>query len=449
MTTTTQPTIDLVSLLEQNTGFRAIGTANNRLHGKEYWGMCPYCSTGNDRFHVFPESAKPHWFCRVCKRSGDHIDVLTEFRGMSYVEACQELGLEPGQSVSLEASMMYDDAPPPEKWQSMGRTLLARAEQYLWSTAHHALEYLLKRGFSETTIKNARLGYIPLLPNGSWFTRSFEDWGLDETQLTSKQREKGCVRVPPGLIIPWENSGILWKLAIKRFEAGPNEQRYGQVVGSRDTLFNLDSLARNKPVVLCEGELDCLSVLQEARDLVVPLATGSTSKARIPMLVAQIASLASCSLIAFDSDQAGDQASSFWLETLPKSMRWIPFSHDCNQMLQDGLSIRDWIQMGLSILEVKPDESPLQGTTIEDTLSLTCSVCNNPVEYYSPEGTAFCGECWQKLYVSTTKTQHCVQCGQETMRDESDGRCSYCYKDSLQTANPPREPVATRNRWSR
>lgn len=434
MTTTA---IDLVSLLEQNTGFRATGSANNRLNGTEYWGMCPFCGTGDDRLHVFPYAPKPHWWCRVCGKTGDHIDILTSFRGMSYLEACTELGVSPGESIQHETSLFYDEDPPPKKWQEMGRALIDRAENYLWTKGHHALSYLLKRGFTEETIKNARLGYIPLMPDGKWFTRSFVDWGLTDEMLSEKQRAKGNVKVPPGILIPWEGDDILWKLAVKRFEAKEGEMRYGQIIGSKESLYNSDSLQHGKPAVLVEGEFDAISIIQTCGDLVAAIGTGSTAKARIPLWIARLASLASFTLLGFDNDEngAGDNAASFWLDTLPDAMRWTPFAHDVNDMLQQNISIREWVEMGINLATMPntstvavKDEIPtsvqqdglsslhegIDGITIEDEQEpLICCVCGldlNNVEinaYIDPEdiNKAYCESDWKLWELSHYQSQ--------------------------------------------
>jgi DNA primase len=446
MTTTTQTIVDLVSLIEQHAPTRLQKMATS--HGGEYAGMCPWCQ-GTDRFRVWPFSERPHYWCRGCGKAGDHIAFLMEWCNMSFVNACQELGIEPGETISHAAPMFFDDDPPPKKWQEMAELVVLSAEKYLWNKAPHALEYLRKRGFSDETIQQARLGYVPLTKDGTWYQKPFDAWGLTDEMLSEKQRQKGCVKVPPGILIPWYADNNIWKLAIKRFEASEKEMKYGQVIGSKDALYGSDRLQRNKPVVLVEGEFDALSIVQSARDLVAPIATGSTEKARRPLWIAKLASFAKCTLVSFDNDVAGDTASKDWLETLPNSMRWIPFSHDCNDMLKEGKSIRKWLEMGLNLTE-KPsakEEQPLQGSAEnEDTLSLVCSQCGDPVDYYDEKGTAFCEQHWNKPQPPKPLNK-CKKCEHETLRDNSDGLCSWCYKETLTPTEPPKEPYNVKNAW--
>jgi len=318
---------------------------------------------------------------------------------MTYPEACAELGIETGSTISHAAPMFFDDEPPCKAWQDFARMLIEKAEKYLWSDqGHTALAYLKKRGFVDATIRNAHLGYIPLARDGKWFTRSFADWGLTDEMLSEKQKEKGNVKVPPGILIPWQADEQVWKLAIKRFEAKLDEMRYGQVVGSKDALFGSDGLARGKPVLLCEGEFDALSALQEANDLISPIATGSAVKGRLPLWIARIATYASQVLLGFDSDNAGSEAIAYWHDIFgDKAVVWPPYSHDINQMLQDGKNIRQWVETGLSIAT-----TPLQPLAREVVAEpFICSGCqcdlNNPEinRFVDDDEHFYCEKCWQ------------------------------------------------------
>lgn len=58
--------------------------------GGECCGPCPNCG-GRDRFRVWPERGR--YWCRQCRRKGDAIQYLRDFRGLSFIEAKQALGL--------------------------------------------------------------------------------------------------------------------------------------------------------------------------------------------------------------------------------------------------------------------------------------------------------------------------------------------------------------------
>lgn len=379
---------DLVSLIERTAGVDLAKKSNHYKFGDEFAGSCPFCRAGDDRFRVWQggSDSRAHYWCRVCSATGSAPWFLVQYSGLSFGEACMELGLDPddvlgnNDAPSQAAPKIYDAAQPPcKEWQEAGLLLVERAEKYLWHPksveGQQALAYLRARGFKNETIKAARLGCVPLEKDGSWHSEPFQHWGLDPEKLTEQQRAKGCVRVPNGILIPWLCENQLWKLAIKR----PGEQMdYGQVLGSTDGLYNVDSIEMDKPVMLVEGEFDALSVAQEAGDLIACCATGSAQKGRNPRWLADL-SLASYKLIAFDNDapdknglKAGDEGAHYWLQ-LSNSMRWSPWTDehwsgqgwrfkDPNDMLKDadafrawaGTDLRGWVKEGMAAYELPP-----------------------------------------------------------------------------------------------
>ncbi|HEY7419544.1 MAG TPA: CHC2 zinc finger domain-containing protein, partial [Ktedonobacteraceae bacterium] len=390
-----EATIDLVSLVEQRAGVSLVRRANHFKFGPEYWGPCPFCGVGDNRFHVWPEGDRPHYWCRVCGKEGSPAQFLADYAGLSYAEAFEELGFLDETDFSTlpprPAQHYKPTSAPCKGWQEAGLALLERAERYLWHPkspeGQQALAYLRGRGLCDATIKKFRYGYVPLLSDGSWFSEPFSHWGLDPLALTEQQRAKGCVKVPNGILIPWFADGQLWKLAVKR----PGEAMdYGQVLGSADGLYNVDSIEAGKPVMLVEGEFDALSVQQEAGDLIACVATGSVRKGRSTHWRDDL-ELASYVLVAFDNDppdehghKAGDEGAAYWLESLSHALRrepwafaeeeyaqvqaeysrngweWRDCAHrfkDCNEMLQyaddfkrwSGTDLRGWVQQGIEV----------------------------------------------------------------------------------------------------
>jgi len=73
---------------------RRVLTGSN---GPEYAGPCPGCG-GEDRFRVWPEhlsgATGGRYYCRGCNATGDGIEFLERFRGMSFKEAKAALGID-------------------------------------------------------------------------------------------------------------------------------------------------------------------------------------------------------------------------------------------------------------------------------------------------------------------------------------------------------------------
>ena len=360
----TSAKIDLVTLIEQKAGITLTLEANHYEFGPEYWGSCPFCKRGDNRFHVWPEGSRPHYWCRICGKEGSAPWFLVEYCNMSFGEACEELGIEDDDMSTYTApslaQLVNNNRPPHQAWQKAGKEIVQMATHYLWHSlqGRESLHYLIGRGLTEETIKKYHLGYMPLKKDGRWYMDSFENWGIEPTE---EQKKKGGVRVPNGIIIPWFEGDRLWKIAIKR----PGEKMdYGQVMGSAEGLYGVHTIRPNAPVVMVEGEFDCLSVLQEAGDITGCVATGSATRGRLMRWIAEL-SLASYVLQAFDADEAGEKGADYWVRVLPNGVRFPPFGYkDVNEMLQklnterDGYSVRQWVQDGIWAAQLPPPDAP-------------------------------------------------------------------------------------------
>src|SRR5215472_11323837 len=110
--------LDLVALIEQVSGIRLTKKARHWQDGPEYWGICPFPGCGGkDRFHAWPEAARPHYWCRVCGRQGSPPWFLVEYLGMKYPQALGELGLASVPDVQQKgAAKFQSDDRPGEMW---------------------------------------------------------------------------------------------------------------------------------------------------------------------------------------------------------------------------------------------------------------------------------------------------------------------------------------------
>jgi len=205
----------------------------------------------------------------------------------------------------------------------------------LWSTAGAgALAYLHQRGLQDETIRAARVGYHV---DESW--EKPEAWGA----VTGPKK----IWLPRGLVFPWWFHDELWRVVIRTPQARPDQPKYVAVSGGSNLLYRVEMLKPNGPALIVEGVLDALAVVQEAGDLIAVVAAGSTTGGRLERWIGRL-TLASIVLVAFDADQAGEEAAVWWLKTLgTRAKRWRPFWDDPSAMLQDRADLRTWIREGL------------------------------------------------------------------------------------------------------
>ena len=222
---------------------------------------------------------------------------------------------------------------PNDRWQQRAVELAIECHETLYtSSGADALAYLRQRGFSDQLIYYAGLGYHP--------AERYEEpeaWGLPD-------REKR-IWIPKGITVPWPSSDsndvTLWRLKVRRAGGKP---KYAQAPGGGRGLYLEQLVKPSKLLVLCEGEMDALSVIESAH--VPAVATGSASAGRLTAWIARIAS-APHVLVAFDADEAGDRAAEEWTNRIPHARRLRPTRHDVNDMLRAGDNIRGWIEQAL------------------------------------------------------------------------------------------------------
>jgi hypothetical protein len=327
--------MNLFELISRDVQLRKVAST----HGGEYAGPCPKCG-GRDRLRVWPHAKTPRFWCRQCGWSGDAIQYLRDHDGLTFREACARVGR------ALEASPQPKEVqfpqpprlavPPSATWQARAKAFCDAAKARLWGpTGANTLTYLRQRGLTDDTIRAAQLGY-----------HGVEIW--EKPQRWGRAPDQRKVWLPAGIVFPWWVGSELWRISIRRIgDAIGQAQRYVVVSESSNTLYGLDTLKPNAPAMVVEGVLNALSVLQEAGDFVSVVATGSTTGGRLERWVGRL-SLASMVLVSLDADEAGEQASAWWLKALGRrAKRWRPYWDDPNQLLQDGVDLRTWVREGL------------------------------------------------------------------------------------------------------
>lgn len=343
--------------------------------GGEYSGPCPLCRCGTDRFKVWPERGR--WAClgpkagrSGCDRGGDAIQYLRDRDGLTYRQACEQLGINangypqpaaasdqrskcPQGSRQLIPPAAGDQAlahrltPPNPIWQAHGAAWAARCAAMLWSEqADRARQYLHRRGLHDEVLRAFNVGYNP---QDAW--EEHAQWGLDKPEDGARH-----VWIPRGVTFPWYVGGCLWRLNVRRpltpAQLAAGQAKYIGPAGFANALYNAAALSPpRRPAILVEGEIDALTIVQACGDTIAAVATGSTAGGRRGEWIAQLA-LAPVVLLAFDVDDAGrglgagDKAAAWWLHTLPNAVRWRPLAHDVNS-LPDPDIVRQWAHRGL------------------------------------------------------------------------------------------------------
>ena len=298
--------------------------------------VCPMCGHGahGDGLKKNPRSTKYGLKCfGACGFSGDIIGLLQKRRGSDFTEALEEASSLLG--ISLDDPKPKDQKQTkPERKKDTNTDINMNTTTYTHTHTHTEeasepeekdyisyyrecckrlsdTDYLSSRGISLETATKYLIGY--------------------DTQATpygesNKTRWKG-------LIIPTGKSSYI----IRNTDAkADKKQRYGKVGEAK--LFNSKALkGASSPIVITEGELDALSVLEVGGEAV---GLGSTSNAGKLIEALKEKKPSQPLIIALDNDREGREAS----EELSQSLRELklPFyvwnlygeAKDANEALQ-------------------------------------------------------------------------------------------------------------------
>lgn len=313
---------DLIFFIRQRTNL-------TQVTNSEWAGPCPWCG-GDDRFRVWPQENR--YWCRRCHRSGDGIQFCRDALDMTFQQARDSVD-QPAPFAPTEThspklpsrkpgrSRIPRQQFPDQDWITTCQSIVERAAARIWNPAGEAgLGYLHDRGFTNGTIRQFQLGYVPT------------------------DRTPGGIWCPAGITIPWYYRDRLIAVNIRREPPHDPGQKYHLLRGSKNGIYLADTLNTDPPfpLIIVEGELDALSINQEAGDLITAIATGSTTGGRISPHVARIRKRPMV-LLGFDADDAGVAATLWWKRAIPHAEVWQPpRGQDWNALLVSG-ELRGWI----------------------------------------------------------------------------------------------------------
>ncbi|BFJ86744.1 DNA primase [Ruthenibacterium sp. CLA-JM-H11] len=284
-----------------------------RHRGRTHTGLCPFHNEKTPSFVVYPETQS--FYCFGCGTGGDVITFIKKINNVDYVEAVKTLASRAGM-------------PLPDEDDKTGR-LRSRVLSINKDAARFFVECLQseegrdarrywveKRGLSPKTITRFGLGYAP-----DGFNRMrdhLRKLGYSEEEMLAsgvvRKSERGSlydmfrnrVMIPiidlRGNVIAFSGRDFTSEKPQRKYVNSPETIVYKK---SR-TLFamNLAKKSASRRYILCEGNLDAISMHQAGFDTAVAgCGTALTSEQ-----VKLIGDYADEVVLCFDSDEAGQKA---------------------------------------------------------------------------------------------------------------------------------------------
>jgi DNA primase len=289
--------------------------------GRDWKGCCPFHNEKSPSFSVYAD----HYHCFGCGAHGDAIGFVMQTQNAGFMEAVESLAAEAG----LEVPRASPEAVAAERRRADLHDVLglaAKAFQARLATpeGRPALDYLRKRGLSDTTISRFGLGYSG--GGRGALAADLARAGVEPRQLVEaglmKQAEDGRmvdlffgrvmfpIRDPRGRVISF--GGRIMGEGQPKYLNGPETALFSK----RRTLYGLDlakpDLAKSpkrdgaggrQGLVVVEGYMDVIALSQVGFPAVAPLGTAITAE-QIDALWQQDARPVFC----FDGDAAGRRA---------------------------------------------------------------------------------------------------------------------------------------------
>lgn len=301
--------IDLVDVLSSHIDLKRSGS--------HYKAVCPFHNEKTPSFTV--QKSDKHYHCFGCGAHGDAIAFMMEYLNMSFLEAVDALAERfdvPLEKIEGKVDKNKNNLPAL-------KDVLNKAARffhfYLLHTdeGHKALEYLYQRGMDLEFIKLFSIGYAP--KNERLFFQMMDHYGISDDYLNMtgliKSRTPKKAFFHSRVTIPIHDSfGNVIGFSCRKVE----EQDFGpKYINTPETplfkkskiLFGLRDcrreIAKRKEVILVEGQLDALRLIQEG--YAYTLSPGGTAFGEDH--VNELLHLGiSKAFIAFDGDEAGVNA---------------------------------------------------------------------------------------------------------------------------------------------
>lgn len=248
-------------------------TALTSESANEYSGPCPKCR-GTDRFHVRQPTGEPgRWFCRQCHEKWDDAIAFVQWmEGLAFPEARDWLIRYTGGTLEVRAERVQAERKPvagtwkQDDWQLAARRQVEAAAFRLDSSeGGPGREYLAGRGILPETWQAWRLGYH-LVKWKNPVSKKVEPlgWAIALPWLG-----------PDGVAVKAIQYRLLQPVTITSKGGKTKEKRFHSRAGGERTLFgaHLVDPRTRRTLVLCEGELNAVSIWQAGQGLGLDVAS--------------------------------------------------------------------------------------------------------------------------------------------------------------------------------
>jgi DNA primase len=283
--------------------------------GRTFRALCPFHSEKNPSFFVYPEQQSWHCF-GACNTGGDVFSFVMKKQGIDFGEALRLLAQRAGVAIPSKFEPAGESKEKQKLYQLNEAAAQYFQDQLNTAAAKKAKAYLIKRGLSEKTIADFRLGYSP------------DKWEALKQHLINKGYTEADL-LAAGLIVEGEGgkshdrfrSRMMFPIADSRgritgFGARVLDDSLPKYVNSpqtplfdkSSTLYGIelakDAIRQQNLAVIVEGYMDVITAHQNGFNNVVASMGTSVTEKQVNILK----KLSQNAAFALDADAAGTEA---------------------------------------------------------------------------------------------------------------------------------------------
>ena len=324
-----------------------------KKRGSNFIALCPFHNEKSPSFNINP--SKQFYHCFGCGVSGDVIQFLTEYDGLSFAEAVEQLAQQMGMQVPKESrenlGVEFTKSARPISIEVLAQVANYYREQL--KNSPRTIEYLKKRGISGSIAARYALGYAPA------------EWENLKTAFGASFPVQALLDA--GLIIEKETAyGKRYHDRFRDRVMFPIRNMRGQIIGfggriidqgepkylnsPETTLFQKShelyglfearaSIRENKYVLVTEGYMDVIALAQLGFSQSVATLGTACSNFHIQKLLRHTTHI----IFAFDGDEAGQRAAKRAMEICLSSIAdqhtirflFLPEEHDPDSYIRE------------------------------------------------------------------------------------------------------------------
>ena len=291
--------------------------------GANLFGLCPFHSEKTGSFSVSPD--KQIYYCFGCKRGGGVVNFIMEEENLSFPEAVRFLAKRAGMEVPEEESDR-EQSRRRQRMLELNREAARFYYQLLQQPEGEAVrEYLNRRQIRRSTAVNFGMGASP------------DAWDVLLTAMTRRGYSKSEL-LDAGLVVQGKNGGLYDKFRnrlmlpvvdtrgeVVAFGSRVLDKSEPKYMNSSETLvyskrrvlygLNLAKKTKRPNIILCEGNLDTVTLHQAGFDNAVASMGTALTVEQIRLLSRFTKELVLC----YDNDNAGRIATERALQLLDGS----------------------------------------------------------------------------------------------------------------------------------